>query len=90
MIDVYTFVSPVEMKGKTHYRLTVARKEGVPEFPPKINDNMFFEKSQKFRDTLLAKCINGNLASLRSPGIRSIFFKPKDAFLAGIVGQYHK
>jgi hypothetical protein len=45
------------VKGKPHYRLTVARKEGVPEFPPKINDNMFFEKNPKFRDILLAKCI---------------------------------
>jgi hypothetical protein len=33
----------------------VARKDGVPDFPPKIHEQMFFEKGDFFREYLLAK-----------------------------------
>jgi len=87
-LHIYTMVTPIEINGTTHYRVCVSRQSGVPEFGPHLNQFMFFEKNEFFREFLLTKVVNGNLATLRAPEMRKIFCKPKAAFLEELVSKY--
>lgn len=56
-----------EENGKTtHYRLTVANKEGVFPYPPFLPHSPVFPKSSEFREFLLQKLINAERTAMWS------------------------
>jgi len=65
---VLIVVSPVDStligSNKTHYKVAVCCKEGVPPFGPSLPHPAIFEKSPAFNKLLLTKIINAERAVL--------------------------
>jgi len=55
----------------THYKMQVARKDGVPPFGPQLPECPVFESGPALRDFLLTKLINGERAALNAPEFHS-------------------
>eukprot|EP01113_Clastostelium_recurvatum_P028321 TRINITY_DN3427_c0_g1_i4.p1 TRINITY_DN3427_c0_g1~~TRINITY_DN3427_c0_g1_i4.p1 ORF type:complete len:606 (+),score=211.67 TRINITY_DN3427_c0_g1_i4:79-1896(+) len=55
---------------KTYYRLEIASRDGVPAFRPDLPSPCAFEKSDVFRDLLLTKLINGEVATYDAPAFK--------------------
>jgi len=53
--------------GKTHYKIGIASKEGVPSFEPLIPYPASFEKNEEFRSFLFSKLINGECMAYNAP-----------------------
>jgi len=87
-LHVYTTISPVQLNDRTYYRVSSARKDGVPKFGPALHDSTLFESGEDFRNLLLTKLINGNLAALRAPELSRLFSKPKELFLNEVAEFY--
>eukprot|EP01113_Clastostelium_recurvatum_P034566 TRINITY_DN4704_c0_g1_i3.p1 TRINITY_DN4704_c0_g1~~TRINITY_DN4704_c0_g1_i3.p1 ORF type:complete len:975 (-),score=243.49 TRINITY_DN4704_c0_g1_i3:78-3002(-) len=85
-LHIYYIITPLQIDGHTHYRLAVCSKKGVPSFGPDLHHPAIYEKNQYFREFLLSKLVNGQLAALRSPELaEKVFVKPKEAFLDELV-----
>jgi len=74
--NICVVITPIgrEITGsdKTHYKLNIVCKEGVPPFGPSITYPAVFEKNDEFREFLLTKLINGERAALHgSPAFRN-------------------
>lgn len=80
-IHVIGVVQPEEHNKKTLYRFSVASKDGVPHFPPKIMVNSRYELNQSFRKLILTKLINGEKSAYKSPKFNSKFEKVRSHLL---------
>ncbi|PRP78428.1 signal-induced proliferation-associated 1-like protein 1-like [Planoprotostelium fungivorum] len=87
-LHTYLIVSPaLTQEGKPGYRLQAASAVGVPHFAPQIQKGVY-EKNADFREFLLTKVINSQLASLLHPQLREkIWCKPKEAYLVRIIKE---
>ncbi len=63
----HTFIVVKKISSKpTRYRISVVAKAGVPAFSPFLPFPNEFEKSDKLRQFLLAKALNGNRATFQA------------------------
>jgi hypothetical protein len=60
--DIFVVVAkvPKEVTGSdaTHYKISIANKEGMPPYGPPIPFPGIFEKGPQLRDFLFTKCLN--------------------------------
>jgi hypothetical protein len=73
---------------KIMYRVGVTSREGVMEFKPKQASETF-EHGTQFRNWLLQKCINGELAAYQSDGFRSSREKAHQVQLHKILSHHN-
>lgn len=50
----------------THYKVSIAAKEGVPKFAPSLPNPCIFKKGEDFRTFLLTKVLNAENAAVKS------------------------
>jgi len=67
---IFIIVRRLYDNEKIMYRVGVTSREGVLQFKPKQASETF-EHGIQFRNWLLQKCINGELAAYQSDGFRS-------------------
>ncbi|PRP86824.1 Protein F53A10.2, isoform a [Planoprotostelium fungivorum] len=91
-LHCYVVVSPAALpNGRTGYKVQAACQTGVPGFGPQLGLDCVYERSREFREFLLTKVINSQLAALRHPQLREkIWCRPKEDYLVRIVKDYAK
>jgi hypothetical protein len=88
-LHCYIIVSPVEIGGKLHYRISVATKEGVEEFGPTLCSPTVIEHGPFARQFILAKVINAHLAALRSPKLSKLLVQGvKDTSYKNVLARF--
>jgi len=85
---VIIVVQPVPYKNTTWYRISVARKDTVPSFGPELPDPAIFPPDPILTEFLLAKIINGEKASYKSPRFESKLVDTRLALLFSIEQNY--
>uniref|UniRef100_A0A6B2L598 Rap-GAP domain-containing protein n=1 Tax=Arcella intermedia TaxID=1963864 RepID=A0A6B2L598_9EUKA len=66
VVIVVRKVEKVEGKGETYYRVNVVRQADTPPFGPPLTYPPVFKHSPDFRNWLLSKAVNAELAAYRS------------------------
>jgi len=84
---VFAVVTPTYINGELHYRFGVASKSNVSIFRPEISHPAIFKKDAKFRDFLLTKVMNGQIATRKS-GLQLMYTRPRMSMLNEIVKKY--
>lgn len=69
---------------KTHYKLAIANKTGVPPYGPYLKYPPVYEKNDYFRDFLLSKLINSERAAMQSPDFKGKMIRTNKQLLADI------
>ncbi|PRP80563.1 hypothetical protein PROFUN_11876 [Planoprotostelium fungivorum] len=73
----------------TTYKVTFARKEGVPNFGPPLPKESLFEKNDDFRHWLLTKLINAERASYQAAGFKYKIERTKQELLTQLVSSFN-
>jgi len=76
--------------GKTYYRVAIGVKEGVPSFKPELPSECIFEKGDEFREFLLCKLINGEMACYEAPAFKLKIQRTRLALLKEILNNFSK
>jgi len=69
------------------YRVTVAAKEGVPQFGPPLPRGGVFVPSAQFREWLMAKLVNGERAAYHAPVFRQKFIRTRKAVYSDLCSR---
>lgn len=78
----YIVVTPIVHNNVVFYKISVSRRAGVDKYGPPLVLPSVYERNATLRDVLASKCINANLAAIRSPGLASkIAWPSKQSFL---------
>lgn len=56
----------------THYKVSVTAKDGVPKFVPPLPNPCIFKKGPEFRNFLLTKVLNAEIAAVKSEKFSSL------------------
>ncbi|CAF4238816.1 unnamed protein product, partial [Rotaria magnacalcarata] len=64
-LHVYLVVTPLNDDG-THFKVSVIRRDNVPSFGPVINHSNSFHCDHTFKQWLLTKLINAEIASCKT------------------------
>uniref|UniRef100_A0A0N5AW08 Rap-GAP domain-containing protein n=1 Tax=Syphacia muris TaxID=451379 RepID=A0A0N5AW08_9BILA len=70
------------------YSMAVSRDEDLPSFGPVIPSCAIFQRSQEFRDFLLAKIINAEEAAARSPKFKAYAARNRRESLRNLIHHY--
>jgi len=66
--DIFAVITEVDKalteSDKTHYKIAIANKEGLPCYGPSIPYPAIFERNDAFKEFLFTKLINGERAAL--------------------------
>ncbi|XP_054716776.1 rap1 GTPase-activating protein 1-like [Uloborus diversus] len=66
-LHAYIVVQPVEpLTPRTRYKISVTAREGVPPFGPSLPNPAVFPKGEVFREFLLTKLINAEIACYKA------------------------
>jgi len=84
---VFAVINPTYINGELHYRFAIASKSNVSIFRPEIPHPAVFKKDAKFRDFLLTKVMNGQIATRKS-GLQLMYTRPRMSMLNEIVKKY--
>jgi len=87
---VFLVVSPIEVNGRTKYRVGVCYKDYLNSFDPPLPDPAIFDADETLRNFLLVKLINGHIAAQASPGLKMMYNRPRLALLDEIAKKYWK
>ncbi|XP_069117229.1 rap1 GTPase-activating protein 1-like isoform X3 [Argopecten irradians] len=82
----YIVIQPVidpETKH-TRYKVCVTARDDVPEFGPKLPKDGMFEKGPKFRDFLLTKLVNAEMACYKGEKFAKLEERTRAALLEGL------
>jgi hypothetical protein len=85
---IFIIVRRLYNSEKIMYRVGVTSREGVMGFKPKQASETF-EHGAQFRNWMLQKCINGELAAYQSDGFRSSREKAQQAQLLKILSHHN-
>eukprot|EP01113_Clastostelium_recurvatum_P022710 TRINITY_DN2718_c0_g1_i1.p1 TRINITY_DN2718_c0_g1~~TRINITY_DN2718_c0_g1_i1.p1 ORF type:complete len:1266 (-),score=329.83 TRINITY_DN2718_c0_g1_i1:7-3804(-) len=77
-----------EEPDATYYRISCARKEAVPSFPPLVPCPSLFEKGEYFRQFLLTKVINAERASYTVPHFNSRIVRTRRGMIQDLVNKH--
>eukprot|EP00128_Syssomonas_multiformis_P001862 Colp12_sorted_trinity150504_noHs@18102 len=83
--QVIFVVSPV---GKTHYRIEVTARNGVPDFQPPLPKDNLIDRSPASRDFLLSKLINAERASYLGPDFVTKLNRTRLVLLQNLIQTY--
>lgn len=64
-LHVYLVVTPLDDQG-TQYKVTVVHRDSVPSFGPPISHSKTFQCDHSFKNWILTKLINAEMASCRA------------------------
>jgi RAP1 GTPase activating protein 1 len=81
---VWFVVQPLKMAGQTHFRLTIACKNGVGDFGPPFSHSVHANDAA-FRSFLLAKLINAERAAYQAPGFAKPIRRSRQILLDALV-----
>jgi len=73
---------------KTRYKMAVITKGGVKQHTPLMPNSPIFEKSEDFRNFLLAKCINSERIAMISPEFNSKFMRTRRELLTLLINNF--
>ena len=83
---VWCIVQPLKLDGRTHYRLAIACKPGVPAFGPPIAHSIYAPDAS-FRAFLLAKLINAERAAYSAPAFATPIRRTRQLTLDALVAK---
>ena len=69
---------------KTRYRVSVTAKDDVPHFNPPLPSPAIFRKGPEFKDFLLNKLINAEMAALRAAQFKKLELRTRTSLLANL------
>uniref|UniRef100_A0A3B3UFM1 Rap-GAP domain-containing protein n=1 Tax=Poecilia latipinna TaxID=48699 RepID=A0A3B3UFM1_9TELE len=72
------------------YRVSVTAREDVPPFGPPLPNPAVFRKGPEFRQFLLTKLINAELASYKSERFARLEERTRSALLDGLLDELHR
>lgn len=72
----------------THYKVSIAAKEGVPKFAPSLPNPCIFKKGEDFRHFLLTKLLNAENAAVKSDKFSALAGRTRGLLLQGIVTDF--
>jgi len=85
---IFIIVQPLQIKeNETYYRIGVASKSNVSIFRPDLPYPPIFHHNNEFREFLLTKLINGQIATRKS-GLQMMFTRPRQSLINEIVDEY--
>ena len=73
-LHVYIVITPLDNQG-TCYKVSVIHRDSVPLFGPYLYHSNSFHCDQRFKQWLLTKLINAEMASCRSSTIQKLHVK---------------
>jgi RAP1 GTPase activating protein 1 len=79
-LHVYLVITPLDTHG-THFKVSVIYRDSVPPFGPGINPSNSFSCDQRFKQWILTKLINAEMASCRSISFQKYQVKKESLFL---------
>eukprot|EP00727_Mastigamoeba_balamuthi_P012591 m51a1_g7955 hypothetical protein (798) ;mRNA; f:184965-188029 len=82
--QVYGVVQAYKVNGQTAYRAEFAAKDGVPPFRPPTPTPCCFTNPRAFREFLLCKMINGEIAAYHSPTFKLKIQRTRAQLLANL------
>jgi len=88
--QVYFVVRKELIGNKTHYKLGVASKGGVPAYSPSLSEIGIYEKCSGFREFLLTKLINAERASYRAPVFQDKISQARKVLLKSVIDDFLK
>jgi RAP1 GTPase activating protein 1 len=78
-LHVYLIVTPLDDQG-TQYKVAVVHRDTVPSFGPSIFHSKIFQCDHSFKNWMLTKLINAEMASCRSSTIQKYQVKTGNTF----------
>jgi hypothetical protein len=84
---IFAVVQPMLIGDELCYRLGCVSKSNVSMFRPDIPYPPVFQHDNEFRNFLLTKLINGQIAARKS-GLSAMFTRPRQALIQEIVTQF--
>ena len=83
---VWCVVQPLKLHGRTHYRLAIASKPGVPPFGPPLAHSIYAPDAA-FRAFLLAKLINAERAAYAATAFATPIRRTRQSLLDSLVDK---
>ncbi|XP_021372625.1 rap1 GTPase-activating protein 1-like isoform X3 [Mizuhopecten yessoensis] len=79
----YIVIQPIKdpLTQHTRYKVSVTARDDVPEFGPKLPKDGMFEKGPKFRDFLLTKLVNAEMACYKGEKFAKLEERTRAALL---------
>ena len=87
-IVVQRFVE--EKTAKTKYRVSVVARKDVPNFGPAITMDSIYDHDQVFKDWLLSKLINAELASYKADKFRKLKERTRMSLFDNLYNELHE
>lgn len=72
----------------TRYKVSITSKEGVPKFAPSLPSPCVFKKGPEFREFLLTKIINAEMAAVKSEKFSQLAERTRSMLLQSLVGEF--
>jgi hypothetical protein len=76
-LHVYLVITPLDSHG-THFKISVIHRDSVPSFGPVINYSNSFHYDNIFKQWILTKLINAEMASCRANTIQKYQVEKKN------------
>lgn len=83
----FVIVNPTTVNGEQMYRVSVCSRSVVPHFTPELPYPPLFRRDEKFRQFLLNKLLNGQMAARKS-GLHLMYTRPRQAMIRDIINKY--
>mmetsp|Transcript_2527 Transcript_2527/g.4130 ORF Transcript_2527/g.4130 Transcript_2527/m.4130 type:complete len:875 (+) Transcript_2527:39-2663(+) len=88
MLHVFVVIQPLTIDDQDCYKVSIVRKQGVPQFGPPIGDSLVFVSGPYFREWLLTKLVNAERASLHHPWLAAFIKKTRRGQLDDILTDF--
>uniref|UniRef100_A0A1A7Z6K3 RAP1 GTPase activating protein n=1 Tax=Iconisemion striatum TaxID=60296 RepID=A0A1A7Z6K3_9TELE len=80
----------VQVEDKNCYKVSVTAREDVPQFGPPLPNPAIFKKCPEFREFLLTKLINAELACYKSERFARLKERTRTALLDGLLDELQR
>ncbi|XP_057303969.1 rap1 GTPase-activating protein 1-like isoform X3 [Hydractinia symbiolongicarpus] len=88
-LHVFIIVQVVNPNSaNTHYKVSVTAKDGVPKFVPPLPNPCIFKKGPEFRNFLLTKVLNAEIAAVKSEKFSSLALRTRSMLLQSLVNEF--
>ncbi|CAF0724252.1 unnamed protein product [Didymodactylos carnosus] len=85
-LHVYLIITPID---DNKYKVTIKGRDGVPLFGPSLPESSVFERDNNFKQWLLAKLINGELACYKTNSFQKLQERTKANLLENLYRTLH-
>jgi len=73
---------------RTHYKLAIANKTGMPPYPPFLKEPAIYEKNGDFRNFLLTKLLNSERSSMYAPDFKGKMMRTRKTLLENMAKEF--